>query len=85
MRTKITTGRRRSAERGEFSETGGRVISSTVGAAEERYSCLYNNRFGLQAERMDSREEIGVIVEAIGIHPTPHTLKTDSGVSITGT
>ena len=34
---------------------------------------------GGQAEITDSIEEIGVIAEAMGIHPTPHTPKTDRG------
>ena len=39
---------------------------------------MRTNIIGGQAETMDIREETGVVVEAIIIHPTPHTSKTDS-------
>ena len=37
------------------------------------------NRIGGQAETIDSGEETGVVVEAMGIYPTSHTPKTDIG------
>ena len=42
-------------------------------------------KMGGQAERTDSGEELGVIAEAMGINPTPHSPKTDSGTGRTGT
>ena len=36
------------------------------------------------AEIVYSGEEMGVIAEATGTHPTPHTPKTDSGTNRTG-
>ena len=36
-------------------------------------------------DRTDCWGEIGVIMEAMGIHPTPHTPKTDSGAGRKGT
>ena len=45
-RPEITTQRGRAAEMGGISETGGRVIISTVGAAEERDTGSENNTIG---------------------------------------
>ena len=64
---------------------GGRVRSSTVREAEERDTGSENDRSGGQAERTDSGEEMGVIAESMGIHPTPNNPKTDRGAVITGT
>ena len=44
-----------------------------------------NEKIGGQAERSDSREEMGVITEAMGIDPTQITSKTDSGAGRIGT
>ena len=38
----------------------------------------------VHVERTDSREEMIVIGEAMGIHPTPQTPKMDSGAGRTG-
>ena len=38
----------------------------------------------VHVERTDSREEMIVIGEAMGINPTPQTPKMDSGVGRTG-
>ena len=65
-RPEIKTGREIEAERGESSETGGSVIGSTVGLAEERDTGLNNAIIGGHAERIYSREEIGGITEAMG-------------------
>ena len=70
---------------GEISEAGDRFSSRTVRMAEERYNGSGNYIIGGQAEITDSGEEMGVIVEAMVIHPTPHTPKVDSGAGITGT
>ena len=43
------------------------------------------NRIGGQAETIDSGEETGVVVEAMGIYPTSHTSKTDIGADKTPT
>ena len=61
---------------------GGRYSSSTV--ASEAEAEIYTgekgtNRTGEQADRVDIREETGVVAEAMGIHPTSHTPKTYSG------
>ena len=80
----ITTGRGRAAERGEILETGDRVSSSTVRAAEERYTGTANNKIKGQAEKTDSGEEMGVITEEMGIYPTPYTPNMDSNAVRTG-
>ena len=69
---------------GVISETGDRVSSSTAGAAEERDTRSENNRIRGQAGIMDSREEMGMITEEMGIYPTPHTPKTYRGTGRTG-
>ena len=61
----------------EITEMGGRVNISIVGTVEERDTALTNDRIREQAERTDSRKEMGVIAEAMGIHPTTHTPNTD--------
>ena len=53
--------------------------------AEERDIRLENDIIGGQVETSDSGEEMWVITEAMEIHPTPHTPKTDSGTGRTGT
>ena len=58
----------------------GRDSSSTVGAVEGIYTGLETGRIGGHAEILDSGEEMWVIAEAMGIHPNPHTPKTDSHV-----
>ena len=63
---------------------GGRVSSITFRVVEEIDTGSENDIFGGQSERTDSGEEMGVIAEAMGIHPTPHTPKTDSGAGIKG-
>ena len=61
---------------------GGRYSSSTV--ASEAEAEIYTGKTGTnrtreQAERVDIREETGVVAEAMGIHPTSHTPKMYSG------
>ena len=80
-----TIGRGISEEMEKITETGGRFISSTVGTAEERNTGEANDRIRGQEERKDSGEEIGVIAETIGIHPTPNAPRTDIGTGRTGT
>ena len=53
--------------------------------AEGRDTGSETGRIGGQAEITDSGEEIGLIAESTGIQPTPHTPKTDSDASRTGT
>ena len=63
----------------------GRYSSSIVGAKERRDTGTEKGIIGGQADRTDSGEEMGVIAEAMGIHPTPHTPKTDNSARKTGT
>ena len=46
---------------------------------------MEKGRIMVHVERTDSREEMIVIGEAMGINPTPHSPKTDSGTGRTGT
>ena len=66
---------------------GDRDSSSMVAAeagAEIYTGEMETNRTGGQAKTMDSREESGVVVEAMGIHPTAHTPKADISVKTYG-
>ena len=85
MSPETTAGIGRAAEMGGISYTGVRFIIITVRISEERGTGLDNDIIGGQAERTDSGEEMGVIVEEMGINPAPLNLNTDSGVGITGT
>ena len=53
--------------------------------AEGRDTGSETGRIGVEAERTDIREEMGVIPDAMGIHQTPHTPKKDISVDKTGT
>ena len=64
----------------------GKESSSTVGdAAEIDTGEMETGRIGGHAETIYNREEMGVILKAMVIHPTPHTPKTDSGAGRTST
>ena len=58
---------------------GNKVSRSIARVAEDRETGSENNRIEGEDERSNSREEIGVIVEAMVIYPNPHTPKMDSG------
>ena len=59
------------------------VRSSTVRAAEGVDTGAETGIIGGKAETTDRREGMGVVVEAIGIHLTSHTPKTDRGAGKT--
>ena len=64
-----------------FTHTYGRDSSGTVRAeAEIDTGETGTGRIVGQTETMKSGEEMGVVPEAMGIHPTSHTTKTDSVV-----
>ena len=63
----------------------GRDSSNTVRTEEKRDTGSANDRIGVQAERTDSGEEMEVIADAMGIHPTPHTPSTDRDMDRTET
>ena len=84
MRAEISPVRIRAAERGEHLGTDSRDISSMFGAVERRDTGSETGRIREQAEIKASGEEMGVIAEAMGTPPTPHTTNMDSGAGRTG-
>ena len=60
-----------------INDTNGRDSRSTVGEEEEICTGKMGTcRIRRQAETMDREEEMGMVAEAMGIHPTSHTPKT---------
>ena len=70
----------------KITNTDGRDSSSTVGAEVEIET--RETETGIikgQAERMDSGYIMGLVAEAMGIHPISYTPKKDSGADKTPT